>query len=433
MGPDKKPLNIIFIAFLAILFAFFFFNEAQCDEFKLITSVALKEEYNDNIFFTEENEEDDFIFTVSPKLRLIEKTERFYIDLYGRIDSISYSDNNDLDAVDQDYSGRVNYQLTEKTGIFTEAGYRKDSRIDRDIEVDETGEATGLLQSNSPRFRKHLAFSANNTLTEKTAVSFSYSFLRDDFDDIEENDMRVHTANLGLTHQFGFFIKPTVGRINLGYAGYDYLDSENISRTSFGVYQHLYQNSKVDSYSLTLGASRELNEAFSILFDIGARYTLTEYENRFEYDSPFIPPLTENEKNRETGGVAGATLTYNGRLTDWYLDLSYDLKEASGRSSPTKRTAIVIDIKRKFTYELLGNLTAGYYINKWGEEEGAFSSRRIDERTLRIHSKLRYDFSTDIALEASYIFTKLRNEEDNTDTKRNLFFVRLIFKYPLFE
>ena len=46
------------------------------DEFKLIPSLAVREEYNDNIFASSNDTADDFITTLSAGLELVERTER---------------------------------------------------------------------------------------------------------------------------------------------------------------------------------------------------------------------------------------------------------------------------------------------------------------------------------------------------------------------
>ena len=75
------------------------------DEFKLIPSLALKEEYNDNIFFTEKARADDFITTVTPGLELIDRTEKVDVNLVARAHVLRYVNNTGLDNVDQNYLG----------------------------------------------------------------------------------------------------------------------------------------------------------------------------------------------------------------------------------------------------------------------------------------------------------------------------------------
>jgi hypothetical protein len=411
--------------------------QTGADDFKLIPSIAIKEEYNDNIFFDDGNEEEDFITTISPGLKLSNRTERLNAGLSARFDGISYSDNNDLNAIDQDYKGNLDYQLTPKTGVTADAGYKKDSRRDRDIEVMDEGTATGLIQGDETRIRYNGGFSFNSMLTETTAVNCSYSFAKDNFDNREDNDIRMHNLNLGLTHNLSFIDELTVGRLNFGYGRYDYLDGENTRS-----FLTIIDNTKIDYYSATIGISRNISEVFGVLADIGGSYTKSKYEIRYEYDrsDPFVRnfgsifglnDFTQKENNSGTGMVARITTFYNGEITSGSLNFSHDVKASSGTSGATERTSVELNIRRRFTYEFSGRISAEYYLNK--ADKGDYSARGTDETTWRIRPSIRYDFTNDLFVEASYYFTKNKDREDHTNTTRNQFFIKISMYYPLFE
>ncbi len=78
-------------------------DDAYTDECKLTPSLAVKEEYNDNILYTSTNTEKDFISTISPALALTNKTERTDFSLSGRLDHRLYSSHRDLNDTDQYY------------------------------------------------------------------------------------------------------------------------------------------------------------------------------------------------------------------------------------------------------------------------------------------------------------------------------------------
>jgi len=398
-------------------------GKAAADDFKLIPSIGIKGEYNDNIFFDDGNEEEDFITTISPGLKLSNRTERLNAGLSARFDGISYFDNNDLNAIDQDYKGNLDYQLTPKTGVTADAGYKKDSRRDRDIEVIDEGTATGLIQGDETRIRYNGGFSFNSMLTETTAVNCSYSFAKDNFDNREDNDIRMHNLNLGLTHNLSFIDELTMGRLNFGYGRYDYLDGENIMPLLT-----IIDNSRIDYYSATIGVSRNISEIFSILADMGGSYTKSKYETRYKNDQFYF---TQKENNSGTGMVARITTSYNGELTSGSLNFSHDVRASSGTSGATERTSIELNISRRFTYELSGRISTEYYLNK--ADDGDYSARGTDETTWRIRPSIRYNFTNDLFMEASYYFTKNKDREDHTDTTRNQFFIKISMDYPLFE
>ena len=430
------------ILYLFVLAMIFLPNQTRADDFKLIPSIDVKGEYNDNIFFDDGNEEEDFITTISPALKLNNRTERLNLGISIRFDGIIYSDNNVLNAIDQNYRGSLNYQLTPETSVGADAGYKKDSRRDRDIEVIDEGTATGLVQSDSTRIRSNGGFSFNSMLNETTAVNCSYSFVKDDFDDPEDNDLRMHNLNLGLTRNLSFIDELTMGRMNFGYGRYDYLNGENIRRSNYDIDQHYIDNTRIDYYSATIGISRNISEVFSILADIGGSYTKSKYETRIEYYYPNqiaqfwgnyfrLNDFTQTENNSGTGMVARITTSYNGELTSGSLNFSHDVKASSGTSGTTERTSIELNISRSFTYELSGRISTGYYLNK--ADAGDYSKSGTDETTWRIRPSIRYNFTNDLFMEASYNFTKNKDKEDHTNKTRNQFFIKISMDYPLFE
>ncbi|MBV5342990.1 outer membrane beta-barrel protein, partial [bacterium] len=70
---------------------------------KVIPSIALKQEYSDNLYFDSQSRQSDFITTVSPGLVLVNNTERLKAGLKLQLDSAYYQDHTDMDSVDQDF------------------------------------------------------------------------------------------------------------------------------------------------------------------------------------------------------------------------------------------------------------------------------------------------------------------------------------------
>jgi len=381
--------------FLFIVIVFLHLEETRGDGLNITPFVALRQEYNDNIFFTDTDETDDFIATISPGLELTNRTERLDTRLSAQINNLIYYDNTELNSVDQDYTGRLRYRMTPRMDVSAEAGYTRDSRSDRDIEE------TGLVLSTATRHRQHYSLSGQYMPSEKTAATVSYAYDQDDFDDSEFNDSRSHSTNLGFTHNISYLVPQTLGRMNLGYARYDFPDSI------------------VDNYTWTIGASRDFTEILSLLVDFGIRHTRSETE---------ADSIKDDEK---WGGVGQVALSYRGELTDGSLSFFQDVRAASGTTSATERTALVFEIGRRFTEKLRGNLSAGYYLNN--SEGDDLAVEEIDEKTLRCQTRARYEFTKEIALEASYTFTTIRDKEEHTTTNRNLVFMRAVFQYPLLE
>ncbi len=85
-------------------------------------------------------------------------------------------------------------------------------------------------------------------------------------------------------------------------------------------------------------------------------------------------------------------------------------------------------MRRRFTYELSGGMSVGYYLNK--SNPGAIAGQAIDEETILVTPSMRYEFSRDMYLEASYSFTKVFYNISHNEADRNSFFVRFYIQQP---
>ncbi len=370
-------------------------NGVLADEFKLVPSIAVREEYNDNIFFDDHGEIDDWITTISPGLMLINRTEQLDVNLSARGDSLKYGQNDELNEFDQNYAGDFIYRITSRMTVSGNAGYTVDSRSDRDIET------TGRVQSTEERKSYTGGLTGAFVLTEKTSVSLSYAYERNDFDDPESEDDKFHSSDLGFIRDFSEFLPRTVGRMNFGYSYYDSSDTN------------------IDTYSGTVGLSYEITEVFSLLVDLGARYS----------DSEVV--VGAKQRDNDWGGVGQMTVSYRGELTRATLSVQKNISPARGEDGTTDRTSFLFNIGRRFAEKFSTNLSVAYFLNK--ADTGELATEDIDDRTISISPGLSYEIIDDLALEISYTYTKVRDREDHSRTRRNLVYLGLRYQYPLFE
>lgn len=366
------------------------------DEFKLIPSVGVKEEYNDNIFYSEKDRVDDFITTLTPGLELVNRTEKADVNLLARIDVLRYADTRELDHIDQNYSGRLRYSLHPNWALSGGAGYVEDSRPDRDLEV------TGLVNKPVVRRRQNYSAGVDHNFSEKTKAGLTYKFSRDDYSEIDFADLKAHEAGLSLVHDLSRYLPNIAGRTNLGYSRYE------------------YEIGTIDYYYATIGMSWALNEKWSLLFDGGGSYTLSE-----------SGPEGNKQKDEGTGWVGMGSLSYKGEKTTGDLTFSHRKAPAYGSVGVTNRTSLSFGINRRFTYEFSGGLSAGYFINKG--EEGKFSTTAIDQESFYVNPRVRYEFTRNMALEGSYNFSFTKDKASNTEAQRSLFMIRLYIQHALFE
>jgi len=371
-------------------------SEAMGAEFKLIPSLGLQEEYNDNIFYTDKNRVDDFITTVTPGLELVNRTEKADVNLLARVGVLRYVDTTELDHTDQKYQGKLRYSPVPTWTLSGGAGYVEDSRPDRDLEV------TGLVNRATIRRRQNYSAGLDHIFSEKTKAGLTYAYSRDDYSGSDFADLKAHDATLSFIHDLSRYLPNIAGRMNFGYSRYE------------------YEIGTVDYSYAAIGMNWALNEKWNLLLDGGGSYILSE-----------LGPAGNKEKDRGTGWFGMGSLSYKGEKTTGDLTFSHRIAPAYGTVGVANRTSLSVGMNRRFTYEFSGGLSAGYFINK--AEAGKFSTVAFDEETFYINPRVRYQFTKDIALEGSYNFSFTNYKESNTETRRSLAMIRLHLQHALFE
>ncbi|OPY73587.1 MAG: hypothetical protein A4E63_00950 [Syntrophorhabdus sp. PtaU1.Bin050] len=367
----------------------------------------MKEDYNDNVLYSVDNVQHDFLTTVSPGLTFLNRTERMGLTVTGRLDHRIYSKDTELNATDQTFQGDFRYVPDPRNTFTAKAGYVQDSSPDRDFET------TGLPLTTLKRHRQTYGASWDYVFTETAMVSLSYDYGNDTYEGDSYSDLESHSAGIIFIRDLSYFAKPTKGRLHFGYGRY------------------LQSGLRTENYSSTLGFSRDLSEKWSVMLDAGARYTSSRFKVYQYSPIPPFPLQSDDEKNRDWGGVGALALSYKGERMTGELSLSYDLAPASGRSGTAERTSVTLNINRRFTYELGGGVSAGYYKNRSGE--GDFSTSSIDEESFRVSPGLRYEFNNDARLEASYDFSKTWYHVEHRQVERNLISLRFYIQRDLIK
>jgi hypothetical protein len=386
---------------------------AGADEFKLTPSVAVRQEYNSNIFFDSSKEKDSFITRVMPGLELIERTERIDLRLAGFVTPYVYWEDENLNSVDQDYSGRIDYKVTPLLSVGANAAVRVDHQPDRDIYT------TGLAYGDNRRVQQNYGGNVGYMFTEKTSGSVTYGYTREDWrkgtsnSDLEDYDS--HAVTLGLSRELGAAKGVTIGLLNVGWARYN------------------YETSDTDYFFGTVGVKQRLTEIFNITADVGARYTDSSFDVQ---QLAIVPPgvlvvATDQQNDSGWGGIGHLAVEYVGEKTRASVGGSHDINPASGSDGVVQRTGFTFDGGHLLTEKLRLGLFAGAFRNKSGEKE--FSGQKTEEYTYSINPSLRWEFYRDFTLEAGYSFTYLDNQADNESALRHLGYIQLAYGLPLFE
>jgi hypothetical protein len=383
------------------------------DDRKVIPSIALKQEYSDNLYFDSQSRQSDFITTVSPGLVLVNNTERLKAGLKLQLDSAYYQDHTDMDSVDQDFSGNLGYAVSSRANLFTSGGYRRDSRVDSEFTQ------TGLVLSDVPRERYNYQLGGDYALSEVMGVKLAYTFNTEYYDSSQYADSQSNGISLELNRDLSEWLSSTVGRIRLGATDY------NNDGTQTGS-----NGSQTKNYTGTIGAERKLDEQFSYFIDLGLRYTESTFDTYRLVPSgiPFYYFVVPYEDESNGTGLTGQTgLTYQGELNSAQLSLSHEVAAASGSNGTVERTALQCGAGRKLNETSRIALSAGYAMNKSTQDET--NADTIDEQSIWLQPKLVYDFTEQWAVETSYSYSLVHDKEADTDSYRNLVLLRLVYQY----
>lgn len=388
---------------LAVCVILFSSLQAAADKRELDVFLGVKEEYNDNIFFTFDDTVDDYITSLSGGLKFLNQTERTDLYLSGIVERLIYSSEKDLNATDQYYKGRFGYKFTPRLGAKVDAAYSKDSRPDRDLAE------SGLFLSTVPRQIQNYGGALDYALTEITAANFYYRYTRQDFEprNVIGNfpDYRAHRAGLGFAHRLDQYVPNTTGRLNFGYNRFTYPETNTETKVYFG----------------TVGLAYELTEKWRVLLDIGPNY----------YDSQF-DVFGIQSKNNNWGGTGTLKIAYTGEVTGSSLTVYHGIEPASGRDGSAQRTSAIFDIFYRFAQRGRTGFATGYYVNK--ANSGELTLLPLDERTVNFRPWLRVDLIFDkLYLEASYTYSYVRDKVRERNRSRNLVWLKLGLDWPILE
>ncbi len=398
---------------------------ARAAEFRLLPSVAEKLEYSDNIFLAPNNAPSsqkfhDYISTTSGGLQLLTNTEKLNLDVSARVDQLLYKDNPDFNSTDQFYKAALKYAFTPKLTVSLRGAFDRDSRPDRELFT------SGLVLNALRREVSSEGFTTDYALTSLTTASLSYDHGQYWYRDNRGVDTVYDASSLTFLRDVSDFVQNTKARFTLGYTRYS------------------YTGLTLDNYEATTGLEYAIQEKWKILLDVGGRYTEAYFQQAqlagftgtvvggtLVSISPIL--TTQNVTSTGQGFVGKATLAYAGEKTTANLASGRDVMPAYGSLGAVERTFVTADISRKFTYELSGSLSSGYFLNK--SQAGQFSATAINSDTVYGSAGIRYQFNRDLYMEGSYNYVWIDNKAASPASiaHRNMVMVRFFVQHAILQ
>jgi hypothetical protein len=359
--------------------------------FLIFPSVSVDGIYDDNVFASDEDEEDDFIFTFSPRIDVRSNFPRHSLNWTLQTDVGRYVDNTDENFWDYGTSLGGRLDITRRNRLVGSARFAHghDARddpedpgvdvADEPVEFDEFGGTLGFEQD----------FNRFNVRVLGTADRRDYD---EDDPEIPEDD-RDRTLYGGRLRT-GYFISPRINAFVEG--GY----RREVRDTSDQGTPPLKRDNNV--YDARVGTGIDIT---GLLFgEVSVGWGFQEFD--------------ESELDSENDLVYGAGLTWNPtRLTSLRLDASGGFVPSDvGSSNIQNRVGLRVD------HELLRNVLIGgrvAYTRDDFQETG-----RVDNR-FDVGPDITYLLNRYLSVGAGYTFTTTDSDDSDEEFTRNVVTLRL--------
>ncbi|MBN1905187.1 MAG: hypothetical protein JW927_08840 [Deltaproteobacteria bacterium] len=342
-------------------------------------SVISMVEYNDNIFFSRNNDTSDFIMAAMPRVDMSYNTDTMQINGALEWSYYEYMDNSSLSGSYYDLNFGGNKRLSEK-GIFTsQLAMKKEESLRAGLSE------TGIITEFNDRDTLTMGIGYNYTYSEDIEMSINWSYSDMKYASLSGVDNKGHSVSAFFSKKASmadtFFIQQS-------YSGYDSIIS------------------KADSLGLYAGWTHQFDETLSISGYLGCRYTETRYST-----------LTD----KGWGGVANLSLTKNSETWQSGMEIGRDLKFSS-YGEPVESDHLSIYFSKDITLYLR------YRINLGATESRSSSAiRRSDTRYYTVSNAMEYRLSKDIVISVNYSYADnadLSNRDD-ASLSRNIFHINL--------
>lgn len=384
---------------LLVIMGFADFAAAQGLElgpFRILPSLELSMEYDDNILLTPTDEIDDFIFHIMPGIVIELPSRKYAIRLGYQADVLRYAENTDLDTIHHSVLADARVNLNFGLGLRL---------TDRFLITDDfSGFPVPELTQRAERWENTLDAGMDYTVRERYTLDVGYRWFMVDYkDDPELNQFDRDDHTIAGTLFYRLFPKTSIlGEVDYNMVRYD-IPAVAADRDS-------------DAWRFKLGIKGDITAKTTLLVKIGWEWR--DYENRFREDwngliaeGNVIWKYREPSEVRIFGGRANVESLFEG--TNYYVS-TYGGAEV-----------------RHFLSERLVLRVRGLGgVNEYPEDvlEGASSADRTDW-FFEAGAALKYQMRRWVAFELAYNFLNLNSNSNEFDYTDNRVKASVLFSY----
>lgn len=357
----KKLLVVSF--FCPTLLFFFITSNIFATDLNFVPSINARGTYNSNVFFTFEDEEDDYYVTIRPAATLLYNTQLVRVKSLGAIDIDRYAIDSDLDDEKYLFKFDLDYQFLPRwtaSGLFS---FIQDDTFD--TELTETGRVTQREQ----RRRYDAGGKLGYQMSELSDIELEVVYTKKQYDGTGIDTDRVAVI-----------------------ADYNRKLKNQRDVISFIPFYNYRENDKADLN--VIGAALGWEHPFSETLVMNARAGLHYWNQDLKDD---------DKSNTGWGPVADINLEKSGEIFTALLGYRRDIRAtASGQFVSVDRIYTRLD--RRITERLRGEFKGALYFSR--TVEGSNDRRRFFDLRPSLTYRITENFDTSLTY-------NYRDEYDN--------------------
>lgn len=379
-----KKYVVIFVVILLFIFSAKISNAL---EYTVDLSLALSEEYNDNIFLTHDRVS-DFITRVSPGISLTARSVTSEMRLGFAPTFNFYSDNSDLNYTGYSFTGSGLFRLSEKMSLnITETYLQSKDPVDRRgiVDIINLGPQFGLAEYRVNVTSAILSYRLRGNLIYTLGATYSSV----DYKEPGFSDVKIYSGNMGLTY---IQSDRDTFTASARYSKYDYRPTSDATDQVY-----------------TLGVTHRFTPTLTL--GVTGGVVITKIEDTGATSTDF------------SGGV-DLTKTFERGMATLYYRQTVTAATGSDAGQPLRAQTAGLRVSRDLAEKWTGSLTAAYTKYKSTEPPDV----KIDETAFG--AGLTYNFRHWATLTLSYYYLNHNDKILNAaDYNNNIVLLTLRLAY----
>jgi len=384
-------------------------SSAADGKMTLTPSVGVSGKYDDNIDFSRTEIRSDYVTTISPNLAFRYETELLNLNFNAALKITRYLEETQENDESLRFTANGGYRFTERLS----ASFDFSDIIDTTLESQLA--ETGLVGAKGEERRSGMGGGLSYVLSEVSNLGFSYRYSRVEYDSPEYVDSLSQSASLSYSRQLS-----------------TQRDSVSIQTSYTGTES---ERSKVDSYVLSGGWSRQLSEIWSGSASLGARYseiTSTQRQPEIVFEPTLWPPFRIIYRDVEiTEENWGTDISLQVRRAGEVTSISLGYSRKMGYTSygePTETDSFNASFGLALSERLRTGVSASLSYNRSESEYFAESSRQF-----QVNPYISYLVAENINLRVGYRYA---HDEDfklavDPEAERHQVYFDLSFGFPM--